>query len=394
MFHIKTFNAIAPEGMNRFDKENYAINESENPDGIILRSQKLHDYDFPKSVVAVARAGAGTNNVPVAKCTENGIVVFNTPGANANAVKELVLASLLLSVRPILKGAQWVQTLTGADVEEQAEANKKQFAGHELEGKKLGVIGLGAIGAMIANDAYRLGMEVVGYDPYVSVDTAWSISRRVHRANELAEVLTTCDFVTVHVPLTDQTKGMIGKAELAKMKKTAKLFNFARGGIVDDAAVLEALTTDELAGYTTDFADEKLLHHEKVLVLPHLGASTEEAEVNCAKMAARTLKRFLEEGTIKRSVNFPTVEMAFHSPYRITIINKNIPNMLGQISSTIAEMNINIDNMVNRGRDDYAYTLVDIACDDEQSAQAVATRLEENPDIIRVRVIKNPGVSY
>ncbi|MEG0079831.1 phosphoglycerate dehydrogenase [Enterococcus sp.] len=394
MFHIKTFNAIAPEGMNRFDKDNYAINESKTPDGIILRSQKLHDYAFPESVVAVARAGAGTNNVPVTQCTKQGIVVFNTPGANANAVKELVIASLLLSVRPILQGAQWVQTLTGDDVEEQAEANKKQFAGHELEGKKLGVIGLGAIGAMIANDAYRLGMEVVGYDPYVSVDTAWSISRRVTRANELADVLTTCDFVTVHVPLTDQTKGMIGKAELAKMKKTAKLFNFARGGIVDDAAVLEALTTDELAGYTTDFADEKLLHNDKVLVLPHLGASTQEAEVNCAKMAARTLKRFLEEGTIKRSVNFPTVEMAFHSPYRITIINKNIPNMLGQISSAIADMNINIDNMVNRGRDDYAYTLVDINCDEQENAQAVAARLEENPDIIRVRVIKNPGVGY
>lgn len=394
MFHIKTFNTIAPEGMNRFEKENYAINESELPDGILLRSQKLHDYAFPKSVLAVARAGAGTNNIPVAECTKKGIVVFNTPGANANAVKELVLASLLLSVRPILSGAKWVQTLTGTDVEEKAEANKKQFVGHELEGKKLGVIGLGAIGAMIANDAYRLGMEVVGYDPYVSVDTAWSISRRVQRANELAEVLTTCDFITVHVPLTDQTKGMIGKPELAKMKKTAKLFNFARGGIVDDDAVLKALKADELAGYTTDFADEKLLHNEKVLVLPHLGASTEEAEVNCAKMAARTLKRFLTEGTIKRSVNFPTVEMAFHSPYRITIINKNIPNMLGQISSTIADMNINIDNMVNRGRDDYAYTLVDIACDDEQSAQAVATHLTKNPDIIRVRVIKNPGVSY
>lgn len=394
MFQIKTFNAIAPEGMNRFEKENYAINESELPDGILLRSQKLHDYTFPKSVLAVARAGTGTNNIPVAECTKKGIVVFNTPGANANAVKELVLASLLLSVRPIISGAKWVQTLTGTDVEEKAEANKKQFAGHELEGKKLGVIGLGAIGAMIANDAYRLGMEVVGYDPYVSVDTAWSISRRVQRANELAEVLTTCDFITVHVPLTDQTKGMIGKPELAKMKKTAKLFNFARGGIVDDDAVLKALKADELAGYTTDFADEKLLHNEKVLVLPHLGASTEEAEVNCAKMAARTLKRFLAEGTIKRSVNFPTVEMAFHSPYRITIINKNIPNMLGQISSTIAEMNINIDNMVNRGQDDYAYTLVDIACDDEQSAQAVATRLTKNPDIIRVRVIKNPGVSY
>lgn len=389
MFHIKTFNAIAPEGMARFTKENYAINESETPDGIILRSQKLHDYAFPESVLGVARAGAGTNNIPVTECTEKGIVVFNTPGANANAVKELVIASLLLSVRPILQGAQWVQGLSGDDVEAQAEAQKAQFAGHELEGKKLGVIGLGAIGAMVANDAYRLGMEVMGFDPFVSVDTAWTISRRVQRAQDLNEVLTTCDFITIHVPLTDKTQGMIGAAEIAKMKPTAKLFNFARGGIVDDAAVLAALETEDLAGYTTDFADEKLLHHDKILVLPHLGASTDEAEVNCAKMAARTLKRFLETGVIKRSVNFPTVEMAFNSPYRITIINKNVPNMLGQISSAVAEEGINIENMINRGREDYAYTLVDINEDDETKVTAVAEKLAANPEIIRVRVIKN-----
>lgn len=389
MFNIKTFNAIAPEGMQRFDKENYAINESDQPDGIILRSQKLHDYAFPESVLAVARAGAGTNNIPVPTCTEKGIVVFNTPGANANAVKELVIASLLLSVRPILQGAQWVQTLTGDDIETQAEANKAKFAGHELEGKKLGVIGLGAIGAMVANDAYRLGMEVMGYDPFVSVDTAWSISRRVHRANDLAELLTSCDFITVHVPLTDKTKGMIGAAEIAKMKPTARLLNFARGGIVADDAVLAALEAQQLGGYTTDFADEKLLHHPQILVLPHLGASTEEAEINCAKMAARTLKRFLEDGTIKRSVNFPTVEMAFNSPFRLTVVNKNVPNMLGQISSAIAEAGINIDNMVNRGREDFAYTLVDVAETDADKIQQVADQLAQNPDIIRVRVIAN-----
>ncbi|KAF1292954.1 3-phosphoglycerate dehydrogenase family protein [Candidatus Enterococcus leclercqii] len=389
MFDIKTFNAIAPEGMARFDKENYAINESDTPEGIILRSQKLHDYEFPESVLAVARAGAGTNNIPVPACTEKGIVVFNTPGANANAVKELVIACLLLSVRPILQGAQWVQTLAGADVEAQAEANKAQFAGHELEGKKLGVIGLGAIGAMVANDAYRLGMEVMGFDPFVSVDTAWSISRRVQRANDLNELMTTCDFITVHVPLTEKTQGMIGTAEIAKMKPTAKLFNFARGGIVDDAAVLAALEAEDLAGYTTDFADEALLHNDKVLVLPHLGASTDEAEINCAKMAARTLKRFLETGVIKRSVNFPTVEMAFNSPYRLTIINKNVPNMLGQISTAVAEEGINIENMINRGRDDFAYTLVDINEDDADKVAAVAAKLTKNPEIVRVRVIKN-----
>ncbi|EAG3409000.1 3-phosphoglycerate dehydrogenase, partial [Listeria monocytogenes] len=377
MFQIKTFNAIAPEGLQRLEKEKYAINESDQPQGILLRSQKLHDYAFPESVLGIARAGAGTNNIPVKACTEKGIVVFNTPGANANAVKELVIASLLLSVRPILRGAQWVQTLSGDNVEEQAEAQKSQFAGTELEGKKLGIIGLGSIGAMVANDAYRLGMEVVGYDPYVSVDTAWTISRRVKRANDIAEVFSTCDFITVHVPLMENTHHLVGEAELAKMKPTTKLFNFSRKEIVDTDAVLRALKSDRLAGYTTDFADEQLLHNEKVLVLPHLGASTEEAEVNCAKMAARTLKKFLEFGTIKRSVNFPTVEMAFHSPYRLTIINRNVPNMLGQISSIIAESGINIDNMLNRGREDFAYTLADVASEDEALLNQLADKLRE-----------------
>lgn len=394
MFQIKTFNAIAPEGLKRLEKEKYAINESDQPQGILLRSQKLHDYAFPESVLGIARAGAGTNNIPVKACTEKGIVVFNTPGANANAVKELVIASLLLSVRPILRGAQWVQTLSGDNVEEQAEAQKSQFAGTELEGKKLGIIGLGSIGAMVANDAYRLGMEVVGYDPYVSVDTAWTISRRVKRANDIAEVFSTCDFITVHVPLMENTHHLVGEAELAKMKPTTKLFNFSRKEIVDTDAVLRALKADRLAGYTTDFADEQLLHNEKVLVLPHLGASTEEAEVNCAKMAARTLKKFLEFGTIKRSVNFPTVEMAFHSPYRLTIINRNVPNMLGQISSIIAESGINIDNMLNRGREDFAYTLADVASEDEALLNQLADKLRENVNIVRVRVIKNQEVGY
>lgn len=394
MFQIKTFNAIAPEGLQRLEKEKYVINESDQPQGILLRSQKLHDYAFPESVLGIARAGAGTNNIPVKACTEKGIVVFNTPGANANAVKELVIASLLLSVRPILRGAQWVQTLSGDNVEEQAEAQKSQFAGTELEGKKLGIIGLGSIGAMVANDAYRLGMEVVGYDPYVSVDTAWTISRRVKRANDIAEVFSTCDFITVHVPLMENTHHLVGEAELAKMKPTTKLFNFSRKEIVNTDAVLRALKADRLAGYTTDFADEQLLHNEKVLVLPHLGASTEEAEVNCAKMAARTLKKFLEFGTIKRSVNFPTVEMAFHSPYRLTIINRNVPNMLGQISSIIAESGINIDNMLNRGREDFAYTLADVASEDEALLNQLADKLRENENIVRVRVIKNQEVGY
>lgn len=395
MYDIKTFNAIAPVGLARFNEEAFTINQTEKPAGIILRSQKLHDYTFPSSVLAVARAGAGTNNVPIKTCTEEGIVVFNTPGANANAVKELVVACLLLSVRPILKGANWVQTLLGPDVEEQAEANKKQFAGTELEGKKLGVIGLGAIGAMVANDAYRLGMKVTGYDPYVSVDTAWSISRRVKRAQSMEEVLSSCDFVTIHVPLTENTHHLIGKEQLAKMKKDAVLLNFARGELVDTEAVLTALKTEEIGNYITDFADERLLHNEKVLVLPHLGASTEEAEINCAKMAARTLKKFLETGNIKRSVNFPTVEMAFRSPHRFTIIHKNVPNMLGQISTGIANLGINIDTMINRSKDDYAYTIVDISETDEEKIAEVAEKIQQADNIVRVRVIKNTeAVTY
>lgn len=394
MFQIKTFNAIATEGMERFEKERYAINESEQPDGIILRSQKLQEYAFPKSVVAVARAGAGTNNIPVERCTEQGIVVFNTPGANANAVKELVLTSLFLNVRPVIKSVNWLQAQKGQDLEEQVEANKKQFAGHELIGKKLGVIGLGAIGAMVANDAYRLGMEVMGYDPHVSVDTAWSISRRVKRAQEMSEILTTCDFITIHVPLLDSTRHLISTKELAMMKPTARLFNFSRGEIVDTAAVIQAVEAAEIGGFTTDFAQEALLHHDNIMVLPHLGASTEEAEINCAKMAARTLKRYLETGVIKYSVNFPTVEMSFRSPYRLTVIHQNIPNMLGKISSAIAESGINIDNMVNRGREQFAYTLVDVAEEDEAKLAEVAHRLQQTEAIIRVRIIKNSEVGY
>lgn len=395
MFHIQTYNAIAPEGMSYFESNgDYGINESNRPHGILLRSQTLSKEGIPDSVLGIARAGAGTNNIPIEACTENGVVVFNTPGANANAVKELVLASLLISVRPLLHGVQWVQTLTGETVPEQVEANKKQFKGQELEGKKLGVIGLGSIGAMVANDAYRLGMEVMGYDPYVSVDTAWNIHGRVKRCTDLFHLFSTCDFVTVHVPLKESTKGLIGAEELAQMKPTAQLLNFSRDEIVDNQAVLKALESGTIKGYITDFADEQLLHHEKILVLPHLGASTKEAEVNCAKMAARTLRSFLETGEIKRSVNFPTVRMSFYSPYRLTIVNRNIPNMLGTISSTIASLGININDMVNRSRGDYAYTLVDINEEDRGKIENVAQKLAEAENIIKVRILEKPDVVY
>lgn len=394
VYQLTTYNAIAAEGMERFERAKYAINENDNPDALILRSKNLHDMTFNDSLKAIARAGAGTNNIPIQRATEAGIVVFNTPGANANAVKELVLANLLLSVRPILQGHEWIQNYKFGpddDVEAIVEANKKQFAGNELEGKKLGIIGLGAIGAMIANDAYRLGIEVYGYDPYVSVDTAWSISRRVNRVMELDDLLKICDFITVHVPLMDSTRGMIGERELAMMKEDVQLYNFARGPIVDKEAVLKAVNDNRIGGYTTDFADADLLHNEKIRVLPHLGASTEEAEINCARMAAGNLKRFLQTGDIVNSVNFPSVQMSFNSPVRITIINRNIPNMIGKISNFVAEQGMNISNMVNRGRGDFAYTLVDLEELDYEKVERLVARLEEIPDIVRVRAIEHPG---
>ena len=394
VYQLTTYNAIAAEGMERFERAKYAINENDDPDALILRSKNLHDITFNDSLKAIARAGAGTNNIPIQRATEAGIVVFNTPGANANAVKELVLANLLLSVRPILQGHEWIQNYKFGpddDVEAIVEANKKQFAGNELEGKKLGVVGLGAIGAMIANDAYRLGIEVYGYDPYVSVDTAWSISRRVNRVMELDELLKICDFITVHVPLMDSTRGMIGERELAMMKEDVQLYNFARGPIVDKDAVLKAVNENRIGGYTTDFADADLLHHEKISVLPHLGASTEEAEINCARMAAGNLKRFLQTGDIVNSVNFPSVQMSFNSPVRITIINRNIPNMIGKISTFVAEQGMNIANMVNRGRGDFAYTLVDLEELDHEKVERLVAKLEGIPDIVRVRAIEHPG---
>ncbi|WP_016896827.1 3-phosphoglycerate dehydrogenase family protein [Aerococcus viridans] len=394
VYQLTTYNAIAAEGMERFERAKYAINENDDPDALILRSKDLHDITFNDSLKAIARAGAGTNNIPIQRATEAGIVVFNTPGANANAVKELVLANLLLSVRPILQGHEWIQNYKFGpddDVEAIVEANKKQFAGNELEGKKLGIIGLGAIGAMIANDAYRLGIEVYGYDPYVSVDTAWSISRRVNRVMELDDLLKICDFITVHVPLMDSTRGMIGERELTMMKEDVQLYNFARGPIVDKEAVLKAVNDNRIGGYTTDFADADLLHNEKIRVLPHLGASTEEAEINCARMAAGNLKRFLQTGDIVNSVNFPSVQMSFNSPVRITIINRNIPNMIGKISTFVAEQGMNIANMVNRGRGDFAYTLVDLEELDYEKVERLVARLEEIPDIVRVRAIEHPG---
>lgn len=388
-FDIQIFNNIAEEGLKQFDDTLYTLNQTQEPDAILLRSKKLHDMEFSEHTIAISRAGAGTNNIPVDRCTKEGIVVFNTPGANANAVKELVLANLLLSARPILKSAQWVQTITDENVEEIVEAEKKSFVGTELEGKKLGVIGLGAIGAMVANDAYRLGMEVVGYDPYVSVDTAWNISRRVKRVTDLDELLSTSDYISLHVPLMEKTHHLISTEELKKMPADAVLLNFSRGELVDNDAILQALANEEIAGYITDFAEKSLLGHDKITVLPHLGASTEEAEINCARMAVRTLKNYLETGNIKRSVNFPTVEMSFNTEFRLAVFHENVPNMIGAITNIIADSKYNIDNLSNRSRGDVAYTLIDLDHVTEEQAQALAEQLKSLSHVIRVRHIKN-----
>ncbi len=386
MKHIKTFNNIAKEGLDLFD-EDYELNQTDNPEGILLRSQPLHDYKVNSNLLAVARAGAGVNNIPVDDMTKQGIIVFNTPGANANAVKELVLASLVFSVRPIFESIKWLEELESDNITKDVEANKKQFAGSELEGKTLGVIGLGSIGSMVANDAYRLGMNVIGFDPYVSVNTAWNISRRVKRALNMDEILQTADFISIHAPLTQNTKHLIGETELLKMKEDAVLLNFSRDGLVDNTALLDALNQDKLKKYVSDFAHKDIMHHPKITILPHLGASTQEAGVNCAKMAVRTLKHFLETGNIVNSVNFPDIELPLSSPVRFTLIHKNMPNMIGQISNTAGNQNINIDNMMNKNNGDYAYTMVDISTQDTAKIQELKSSFETIEGMIKVRCI-------
>lgn len=387
MKNIKIYNKIANEGLQILSKKSYHLDSIENYEGILLRSESLLNHTFPPSLLGIARAGAGTNNIPIERCTKEGIVVFNTPGANANAVKELILMTLLMSVRPVLKARQWLLSLESDDPENEAEKHKSQFAGMELEGKTLGVIGLGAIGSMVANDAYRLGMNVIGYDPYVSVETAWNISRRVNRADDLQEVLENSDFITIHVPLLDSTRHLISTRELKTMKKSAVLLNFARKELVDTEAMIDALDQDEIRSYVCDFADNRLIHREDCIVLPHLGASTTEAEVNCAISAATTLSRFLETGEIINSVNFPRVELTLRSPIRLTFIHKNIPNMLGQISTVAANHKLNIENMINKSRGDFAYTIVDLQEIPKSEKEDIIKDLSQIEHMIKVRLI-------
>lgn len=388
LIDIQTFNRIAPEGLELLDQEQFTLNESTEPNAILLRSKDLHSTPFNESLLAISRAGAGVNNIPIETCSEQGIVVMNTPGANANAVKELVIAGLLMKARPIYQGIKWLESLQGEDLNDQVEAMKKNFSGHEIAGKKLAVIGLGAIGSLVANDAYRLQMDVIGYDPYVSVETAWSISSRVKKANSLQEALQEADYISLHVPVNGNTSGLVNFEFLTKMKHGAVLLNFSRNELAIKEDILRALEEGYLSGYVTDFATKEYLEHEKILVFPHLGASTEEAEVNCSIMAVQNLKYFFETGNIIHSVNFPSIEMPLQQGIRITVINRNVPNMVGQMSAALAKNFVNIENIVNRSRGNYAYTIIDIAEIEDLLLEKISASVNEIEGILKTRVIK------
>ncbi len=388
---IKTLNNIAEIGLNVFNKGQFSIdNDSENPDAIVVRSFNMHEMEFGDHLKAIARAGAGVNNIPIDKCTENGIVVFNTPGANANAVKELVLTSLIASSRNLFDGVAWAKTLDGEgeQISKLVEAGKKNFVGKEIRGKTLGVIGLGAIGALVANDALNLDMEVIAFDPFISVDTAWNLSRNVQRAMSLEQLFATADYITVHVPLTDDTKGMFNEEAFSHMKQDVYVMNFSRGGLVNEKDMAAALESGKVGKYITDFPNEDVLKMKNAVPIPHLGASTNESEENCAIMASRQVKEYLETGNIKNSVNFPNASLPYTGKRRVAAFHKNVPNMVGQITSAISNYHLNIADMVNRSRGDYAYTMIDIDNEvDNATIPDFEEKIKQIEGIVTVRMI-------
>ena len=387
MHNILCLNKISPLGTDRLGENYTYAAEIENPEGILVRSAAMHDMELPNSLLAIARAGAGVNNIPVEKCAEAGIVVFNTPGANANAVKELVLAALLLTSRKIVPAIEWAQTLKGtADISKQVEKGKSAFAGPEILGKKLGVIGLGAIGVLVANAAQTLGMQVYGFDPFLSVDAAWNLSSDIVKAASVDEIFEKCDYITIHVPLLDSTKGMINKEAISKMKDGVVLLNFARDLLANEADVLEALKSGKVARYVSDFPNPTTAGQPGCIVIPHLGASTEESEDNCAKMAVEEMMDYLENGNIRNSVNYPACDMGVCSQAgRIAIFHKNITNMLNQFTAVIGEKNINISDMTNKSRGEVAYTMLDI---EDVATQDLVEALQKIDGVFRVRVVK------
>ena len=386
MYKIKTYNKISKSGLEVFDEKYTIGDEVENADGAIVRSAALHDTEFPESLKAIARAGAGTNNIPIDRCSEQGIVVFNTPGANANAVKELVLAGLFLSSRRVVSGIEWAKTLkgNGAEVGKMVEKGKGAFGGPEIKGKKLGVIGLGAIGVMVANAANHLGMTVYGYDPYLSVKSAWNLNHNAVYINDINEIYANCDYITIHVPLVDGTKKMINTDTIAKMKDGVRILNFSRAALVDDAAMINALQSGKVASYVTDFPTDEVLDVEGVIAIPHLGASTPESEDNCASMASKELIDYIENGNIVNSVNLPEVTMPRSGDNRVCVIHKNIPNMITKITGLVSDDGINIENLLNKSKGDYAYTMLDIGAAD---VAVLEKEINDIEGVIRVRII-------
>lgn len=384
MFQINTMNNISPAGLDNFDRSKYSWGEDlPDADAIMVRSASLHEMEFSQNLKAIARAGAGVNNIPVDKCTEAGIAVFNTPGANANAVKEMVILALLMSARKVAASMEWVKTLKGCDdVSKQVEKGKSQFVGPEIMGKKLGVIGLGAIGVLVANAAEALGMTVYGYDPYISVDGAWSLSHSIIHVNSLKEIYENCDYITLHVPATKETKGFINASSISMMKSGVRILNFARGDLVEEQDMLDALTERQVKVYLTDFPTDAMLDCPGVVAFPHLGASTPESEDNCARMAALELIDYLENGNIKNSVNLPAASMPKSNLSRICIIHKNVPTIISQISTLMGGMNI--ENMLNKSRGDYAYTMLDVNGEPDDATEAKLCGID---GVIRVRVI-------
>ena len=387
MFNYYCLNPIAQVGLNDFTSDFEKTDEVNHAEGILVRSAVMHDMQFDEKLLCIARAGAGTNNIPLDRCAQEGIVVFNTPGANANGVKELVIAGMLLAARDVVGGIQWVQEFEeDGDIAKIAEKKKKAFAGTELSGKKLGVIGLGAIGVLVANVATHLGMEVYGYDPYVSVDSAWRLSRNIHHAKTADEIYKECDYITVHVPALEDTKGMINKDAISLMKKGVVILNFARDVLVNQEDIVDALVSEKVRCYVTDFPTKEIVGVRGAIVIPHLGASTEESEDNCAKMAAAEVKDFLENGNITHSVNFPDCDMgAKGEGERITILHKNSPNMIGQFTALLAEKNMNIEVMTNKSRKEYAYTMLDV---DGTVSEDVEAQLAAVEGVLKVRVIR------
>jgi len=389
VYKIQTLNKISSKGLDLLDRDYYeAASEIVSPDAILVRSAKMHDMDLPENLKAIGRAGAGVNNIPVGKCSEKGIVVFNTPGANANSVKELVLAGMLLSSRDIISAVNWVNTQKdqGDEVPRLVEKKKSQFAGPELKGKTLGIIGLGAIGVLVANAAISLGMEVWGHDPFISVDAAWGLAREVKKASSLDQLLGKCDYLTLHVPLNDKTRGYINKEKMELMKDDVRIMNFARGGLVNEEDLLKYIEKGKVGCYVCDFPESTLLGQPGVIAIPHLGASTPEAEENCAVMAVEQVKDFLENGNILNSVNFPNCSMERNGKARIVIANKNVPDMLRQILMEISNAGINVEDMTNRHRDDYAYNIIDLST--ETAPKELLDSISKIDGVVMTRLIE------